>query len=159
MKICDFLAPGDVIEDLDAGATVPEILGKLARPVAATTGIPIETLVAPLVARERLGATAVGDGVAFPHGKIPGLNELRAAFGRSRKGGAFGASEGLTHFFFALFVPESRPGIQLHALAKIAGLMKSSTMRTALLNAEGAPELYQLLVSDDASAGGGHEAD
>jgi PTS system nitrogen regulatory IIA component len=149
MKISDFLSQANVIETL-AGTTMPDILDELARPVAASTGIPTDKLVAPLLARERLGATAIGDGVALPHGKIAGLFELRAAFGRSRAGVAFGAGDGPTHFFFALFVPETRPGSQLHALARIAGVMKSQALRELLLEAASAEDIYQLLLDEDA---------
>jgi PTS system nitrogen regulatory IIA component len=148
MRIREFLAPGDIVENL-AGTTVPAILEELGQPVAATMGIGADILVAPLVAREKLGATDIGDGVALPHGKIPGLKNLRAVFGRSRQGIAFGSSDGPTHFFFALFVPEARPGIQLHALASVAGIMKSPSLREALLHAENSAEIYRILVSED----------
>jgi PTS system nitrogen regulatory IIA component len=149
MKIFEFLSQADVIPAL-AGTTTPELLDELAQPVSLATGIPKDRLVAPLIARERLGATAIGEGVALPHGKIPGLTQLRAAFGRSRSGVAFGSGDGPTHFFFALFVPETRPGLQLHALAKIAGVMKSATLRELLLQAERASDIYQLLLDEDA---------
>ncbi len=147
MKIQEFLAPGDIVEDL-TGSTVPEILEELSRPVAAATGMDANALAAPLLAREKLGTTGIGDGVALPHAKIAGLKELRAVFGRSRRGIAFGASDGPTHLFFALFVPETRPGIQLHALASVAGVMKSPSLREALLHAKNGAELYRILVSE-----------
>src|SRR4030042_1753122 len=53
--------------------------------------------------REKLGSTGIGDGVAIPHGKIPGLEELVVAFGRSKEGIPFDAVDGKpVNLFFLL---------------------------------------------------------
>jgi PTS system nitrogen regulatory IIA component len=58
--------------------------------------------------RESLGSTGIGEGVAIPHGKMPGIDRLIAAFGRSRGGVQFASLDGKpARLFFLVVAPES----------------------------------------------------
>lgn len=74
-----------------------------------------------LAARERLGSTAIGNGLAIPHSKLASSRRLLACFGRSVAGIEFAAPDGEPiRFFFVLIAPESAPGLHLTALARNA---------------------------------------
>ena len=150
MKIVEFLEAGAVVDDL-SGASAAAVLGELARPLGATHRVDPQKLLETLLEREKLGSTGIGDGVAIPHGKIPGLPALMASFGRSKKGVDFRAIDGKpTYLFFALFAPENSAGAHLKALARISRLFKNATFREGILKAKDAADMYRLIEAEDA---------
>ena len=103
-----------------------------------------------LVEREQLRTTGVGSGVAIPHGKVPGLDQLSLAVGLSRKGIDFEAADDKpVHIFMALVAPVSSTGDHLKALARIARLCSNSAFRERLLACETDEEAYETLVTCD----------
>lgn len=150
MKIVEFLQPGAVLHDL-TGATAQAVLSELARPLAATHHVDPQRLLDTLLEREKLGSTGIGDGVAIPHGKVPGLPALMASFGRSRAGVDFKAIDGKpTYLFFTLFAPENSAGAHLKALARISRIFKNAAFRDAILKASDAAAVYKLIEIEDA---------
>jgi nitrogen PTS system EIIA component len=151
MKIEDILSEDLVLADLAARAK-PDVLVELA--AALTTRYPEldkARLVGALEDRERLNSTALGDGVAIPHGKLPGLRRVLAAFGRSRTGVDFQSLDGKpTHLFFLLVAPEDSAGAHLKALARISRLLKDPAFRTRLLEAPDAPAIWTIIRDEDA---------
>jgi len=150
MKITDILAEEALVADL-GGKTKDEVIVELARVVATHhPEINHARLVGALEERERLNSTALGEGVAIPHGKMPGLKRVVAAFGRSRAGVDFSSLDGKpTHLFFLLVAPEDSAGAHLKALARISRLLKDDGFRQRLLAAPGAAELYQTIREED----------
>jgi len=149
MLIKDFLQLEAVVPEL-GGSTPEQVLTEVCRPLAVRTGFTVERLLEPLLARERLGSTGIGDGVALPHAKVEGVPVLAAAFGRSRQGIDFGSIDSRpATFFFALVAPANGHGAHLNALARISRVFKSAAFREALLAAEGAAELYRLITDED----------
>jgi len=109
-----------------------------------------KALVKVLLERERLGSTGIGDGVAIPHGKFPGITHPIISFGRSRKGLDFESMDGEPVFlFFLLVAPENSASIHLKALAKIAKILKNSAFRKVLMEAPGKKELYRTIIQND----------
>ena len=150
MKIVEFLQPSAVVDDL-VGTTPAAVLGELARPLAVSQKLEPQRLSDILAEREKLGSTGIGDGVAIPHGKVPGLPLLVATFGRSRAGVEFKAIDGKpTYLFFALFAPENSAGAHLKALARISRIFKSPAFRESIMKAPGAAEIYRLIETEDA---------
>ncbi len=150
MRLADILRPECVVADLDA-ATIPSLLAALARPVAQCTGLDPQVLASALQAREKLGSTGVGEGVAVPHCKVPGLGGLAASLGRVRAGVDFRAIDGKPTFLFvALFAPERAGAEHLQALARVSRLLKRAELRKALLDAPDAAGMYRVLVDEDA---------
>jgi len=89
-----------------------------------------------LTEREQLGSTGVGNGVAIPHGKIPGLEKLLLCFGRSTPGIAFDASDNQpVHLFVMILSPPGMAEEYLHILARVSRLLKEHTTRHDLLQA------------------------
>ncbi len=100
--------------------------------------------------RERLGSTAIGDGIAIPHGKLKGITQILGVFGRSREGIDFDSLDGSpTHLFFLLVAPEDSASLHLKALARVSRLFKDGGFRQRLLDAADSDELYRLLKEED----------
>ncbi|MCX5830420.1 MAG: PTS sugar transporter subunit IIA [Deltaproteobacteria bacterium] len=150
MKITTFLKREFIIEELQA-ATKEAVLAELAAvlmPAGSTDDR--GNMVKVLMDRERLGSTGIGDGIAIPHGKIGGLDDLRIAIGRSHQGVDFNALDGKpAHLFFLLMVPENSAGQHLKVLARISRLLKDNVLRKNLMEAKSAAELFNLLVEQD----------
>src|SRR5688572_32645562 len=114
MKILDILPRENVIGEV-RGSTKLEVLSELADAVSASrSAIARYRLVEVLLEREKLGSTAIGEGIAIPHGKLPGLGSVLAAFGRSRTGVDLASLDGgPTHHFLLLVAPEDSSGAHL----------------------------------------------
>ena len=85
MKVLDILDPAAIVPEMRA-TSKPEALGELAAVLATLhPSIDRERLVEVLLEREELGSTAIGEGIAIPHGKLPGVSNVVAAFGRGHR--------------------------------------------------------------------------
>jgi nitrogen PTS system EIIA component len=150
MKIVEFLQPGAVVDDL-SGTTSAAVLAELSRPLASSQKADPQRLLETLLDRETLGSTGIGDGVAIPHGKVPGLPALMASFGRSKRGVDFKAIDAKpTFLFFTLFAPENSAGAHLKALARISRIFKNPAFRESIMKAKDAAEIYRLIETEDA---------
>ncbi len=150
MKITEIFAP-DLILDQLSGEAKPQILQELAAKLAANhREIDVAELNAVLSERERLGSTAIGDGIAIPHGKIRGIKQIWGVFGRSLQGVEFDSLDGKpTFLFFLLVAPEDSASLHLKALARVSRLFKDSSFREHLMSARDAAEIYRLIVEED----------
>lgn len=100
--------------------------------------------------RESLGSTGIGEGVAIPHGKIPDLNDIIVAFGRSEEGVDYHSIDGKpVHLFFLLLAPENSAGQHLKILAKISKMLKETSFRAKLLKAESQGDLYNIIMEQE----------
>jgi PTS system nitrogen regulatory IIA component len=150
MRITDILTEDMVIGALD-GRSKAEVIEELAGVVSEhQPEIERARLIQALEDRERLNSTALGEGVAIPHGKLPGLKRVVAAFGRSPQGVDFSSLDGRpTHLFFLLVAPEDSAGAHLKALARISRLLKDEGFRTRLMRAGDAHDLYRIIREED----------
>ncbi len=150
MKITEILGPEMVLPDLK-GTTKPQILHELAGCFAAHyPEMNAAELAAVLAERERLGSTAIGDGIAIPHGKVRGVTRILGVFGRHRTGVDFESLDGgPTRLFFVLVAPEDSTSLHLKALARVSRLFKDNAFREKLIAASGAGEIYRLIVEED----------
>jgi PTS system nitrogen regulatory IIA component len=151
MKIMDFVREDLILPDLKAHQKLP-VLTELASHLATQVpGIDRGALVRVLVERERLASTAIGDGVAIPHGKFDAIGQLTACVGRAREGVDFESMDGRpTYIFFVLVAPQNSTGAHLKALARISRLFKDPSFRTRLMAAQDAAELYRVIAEEDA---------
>jgi nitrogen PTS system EIIA component len=150
MKILDILPPENVISELQ-GTTKLAVLEELAGALAANhPEISKDRLVDVLLEREKLGSTAIGEGIAIPHGKLPKLAGVLAVFGRSPEGVDFQSLDGgLTQLFFLLVAPEDASGAHLKALARVSRLLRDKDFRQRLIAADGSENLYQTIRQED----------
>jgi len=104
-----------------------------------------------LIARERLGSTALGHHVAVPHGRIKDLKEPCAAFIRLADPVRFDATDGrMASLLLILLVPETATQLHLDLLAEIARLMSDASLRQALATENDPAVIHQLLTSTPA---------
>ena len=151
MKILDILLRDAVIVDLQATAK-REVLEEICAAVAAAEPAADRgKLVEVLAERERLQSTGIGEGVAIPHGKIPGLPRLVAAFAKSKAGVDFDSVDGQkTHLFFLLVMPEHAGGQHLKALARISRSLRDAAFRHAVEAASTREEVLRAIEIEDA---------
>jgi PTS system nitrogen regulatory IIA component len=151
MKIVDLIRRDMVFSDLAADNKLG-VLRELALHLAERQGkIRVEDLTRVLVDREELASTAIGEGVAVPHGKMRTVDGIIACLGRSRAGVDFGSMDGqATHLFFVMVAPESSTGAHLKALARISRVFKDSQFRRRLLEAADAEAMYEIIALEDA---------
>jgi len=150
MKITDILTEELVIPDLQ-GQTKEAVVRELATHMAAQhPEIDAARLEEVLWERERLGSTAIGDGIAIPHGKLPGLKTVLGAFGRHPQGVDFQSLDGNpSKLFFLLVAPEDSVGQHLKALARVSRLLKDPEFRQHLLSAADRDDLYRSIREED----------
>ena len=100
-----------------------------------------------LMERERLASTGVGSGVAIPHGRFDGVDELRAAVAVCTDGVDFDAVDGLpVTILVAIIGPRSMPQKHLAALAGVSRVLRNEAVREGLIAASDSAEAYRLLV-------------
>jgi PTS system nitrogen regulatory IIA component len=150
MKLIEILSESLVVPSLQ-GRNKDEVLRELAEEMARVhPEIAPRQLHEVLWERERLGSTAIGDGIAIPHGKLPGLRSVMAAFGRHLAGVDFQSLDGNpTKLFFLLVAPEDSVGQHLKALARVSRLLKDPGFRNRLLQASDQAELYRYIREED----------
>jgi PTS system nitrogen regulatory IIA component len=106
--------------------------------VAGTAITRPETIMQMLHNREELGSTAVGPGVAFPHGRTLAVRKLTILIARSSKGVDFDSEDGEpTHLFFVLVAPPQDSGHKyIKSLAALTDRLQDAELRDKLMAAE-----------------------
>jgi PTS system nitrogen regulatory IIA component len=121
----------------DKAGLLDRLAGLLADP-----GADREAIHDSLRAREQLGSTGLGRGVAIPHGRIAALDQARAAFVRLDTPLAFDAADGgPVDLVAALVVPLHYTDQHLHLLAELAGMFSDAELTRALRSAPDADAL------------------
>lgn len=150
MKITDFLDIKTTIPALthrEKNAVLEELADLLA---AHHSELDKKKVLDVFLERERISTTAIGEGVAIPHGKLGGVERVLGAFARSPEGVDFASLDGgATHLFFALIAPENAAADHLKALARISRLLKDEAFRRRLMAGQSAEELFAIIVEED----------
>ena len=146
MNITDILKKEFVIENLES-RTKREVLTELSEIfLRGNIKVDYDTMVEVLLEREKLGSTGIGGGIAIPHGKLAGLENLVVSFGRSNDGIDFDSMDGKpVHIFFLLMAPENSAGQHLKVLAKISRMLKDNSFKTDLMKAASVDDLYRTI--------------
>jgi mannitol/fructose-specific phosphotransferase system IIA component (Ntr-type) len=100
-----------------------------------------------LLNRESLGSTAIGKGVAFPHGRTLAVRDLSIVFGRSTAGIDFDAVDRKpTHIFFLIIAPpQDRDNVYLQVLGRVVDLIKEDSLRERIAAVKNFAELKALI--------------
>ena len=151
MKIVDLIARDMIVPALKA-RDKRGILEELASHISGQhPRIERTHLTKVLVDREMLASTAIGEGVAIPHGKLGAVSEIVACLGRAPGGVDFDSMDKQpTFLFFVLVAPESSTGAHLKALARISRVFKDPAFRRRLLDAPDATAMFQVIAEEDA---------
>jgi len=152
MTLSDLVAPNAIIPALKVNGK-KQALQELALRAAELTGENDRTILDVLIQREKLGSTAVGNGVAIPHGKLPQLKRLFGLFARLERPIDFGALDGQpVDLCFLLLAPEWAGADHLKALARIARLLRDPEIARTLRESRDADALYAVLALPPASS-------
>lgn len=99
-----------------------------------------------LFAREKLGSTGLGHGVAIPHGRIKGLRDTIAVFIRTKDGVPFESPDGVNiRLVFAMLVPEHANEQHLNLLSELAEAFSDANFRDALLAVQDVSAAHEML--------------
>ena len=142
MPLTDLIAPNAILPALKVN-NKKQVLQELAARAAVLTGQNERAIFDLLMQREKLGTTAIGNGIAIPHGKMPTLSRLFGLFARLERPVAFDALDNQPVNLVMLFlVPQGQFQKHLHTLANIAKLLHKADFRQAL---EQAPDAEAML--------------
>lgn len=155
MKITDFLCEQAVTADLQATnkkELIEEMVGLLIKAEALDKKHKAK-IIEVLLAREALGSTAIGQGIAIPHGKSECVSQMTAALGISKKGIPFDSLDGEpVYVFFLLIAPIDSAGPHLKALARISRLLKDKYFRENLKSSKDDDAILKLLSFEDSQS-------
>jgi PTS system nitrogen regulatory IIA component len=150
VKITDFLSIQTVIPAL-AGREKKAVLEEMANWLASQhRQLNERRVLEVLLEREKISTTAIGEGVAIPHGKLPGVERVLGVFARSPEGVDFASLDGEpTHLFFTLIAPEDAAADHLKALARISRLLKDTAFRRRLMQGRTSQEIFDAIAEED----------
>lgn len=150
MALNSFLSADAVLTGIKANGK-KQLLQELAEAAARLCGLPERQVFETLLQRERLGSTGIGQGIAIPHGRIPGLNKLVGVFARLARPVDFDSLDGEpVDLVFILLAPEEAGADHLQALARIARLFRNADLVRMLRQTEEKGALYALLTANAA---------
>lgn len=145
MELGDLIAAEAIIPRL-AAKTKKQLLQDLAERAAALTGLKGRDILEAVLERERVGSTAMGRGIAIPHGRIAGLQRIVTVFARLDQPVDFEASdEESVDLVFLLLAPEHAGADHLKALARISRLLREPQTIERLRASHDAATIYAVL--------------
>lgn len=146
MEIQDIITPERVVSDLDVNSkkraleTISDILTK------GDNLLVSHDICESLIAREKLGSTSIGSGVAIPHGRLKNADKAIAAFAKLDHGIDYDAVDNQSvDLIFALLVPENSTQEHLNILAEIAEMFSIEQFREKVRQCKDAESLCLLL--------------
>ena len=143
--IAKILSPQNVLIDLDV-ASKKRVFEQAGLLFENHQSIARSQVFDSLFAREKLGSTALGQGIAIPHGRIKGLKEAVGTMIRTREAIPFDAPDGQpVKLIFVLLVPERATDVHLQILSELAQLFSDKSFRDQLLNATTADPVHRLI--------------
>jgi mannitol/fructose-specific phosphotransferase system IIA component (Ntr-type) len=148
MRLADVIPQERITPELRA-TTRREALAELVQTLVITECLDpadADSMVEALLAREEIGSTGIGHGLAIPHAKHAGVRRLLAAYGHSTTGIDYGALDGEpVHCVFLLAWPDGVIGPHLEAIAEISKLLKTEGVLDRLRQASRKSEIARLL--------------
>lgn len=145
MELSDLLELEALLPDVRA-ISKKQVLQEMAARAARVTGLPEREIFEIVSQRERLGSTAVGHGIAVPHGAVPGLTRPTGVFARLARPIAYEAVDDQpVDLIFMLLTPPDAGADHLKALALIARAMRDGELMDKLRASPDAAALWSLL--------------
>jgi PTS system nitrogen regulatory IIA component len=152
MPTTDLVAPNAIIPALKVNGK-KQALQEISAKAAELTGLSERAILEILMQREKLGSTAIGNGVAIPHGKLAKLNRVFGLFARLERPVDFEALDGqAVDLIFLILAPEGAGADHLKALARVARLLRDPDVARKLRDSRDAEALYAVLALPPASA-------
>jgi len=152
MTLTDLVALNAILPALKVN-NKKQAIQELAARAAELTGQNERAILEILLQREKLGSTAVGNGVAIPHGKLAKLGGLFGLFARLNRPIDFEALDGQpVDLVFLLLAPEAAGADHLKALARVARLLRDPEIARKLRESRDADALFAVLAMPPASS-------
>lgn len=150
MRLSDLLNESRVSTSLKA-TSKDEALAVLASLLATCRDTPDpNSIVRVLRDRESLASTGVGDEVAIPHGRLPGITRVVAALALAPDGVDFDSIDGKpVKIFVAILAPERCPGDQLRALARVSKLLRDRRVRGRLVECASVADVMAVVADEE----------
>lgn len=143
--IAPLIRPENVVVDLDAASKkrLFELAGQMFQ---SSYGISASEVFDSLFSREKLGSTALGYGIAIPHGRIKGLKDTACACIRLKTPIDFDAPDSLpVDLVFILLAPATATDLHLQILGELAQMLSAPAFRERLRQAPDAARLRALI--------------
>ncbi|MBK0400553.1 PTS IIA-like nitrogen regulatory protein PtsN [Limibaculum sp. M0105] len=151
MELTELVTREAVFASLKASSK-KQVLQEIANRARDAYGLTARRVFEGLIAREKLGSTAMGYGVAIPHARIEGLDRIVGVFARLERPVDFEAADGeAVDLVFALLAPEEAGADHLRALARVSRFLRDAEARAKLRQTDRADALYALLTEPSTS--------
>lgn len=145
----DLLTPDAVRSGVVPGSK-KKLFALIGEMAGTTYGLEPAMVADRLSAREKLGSTGFGGGIAIPHGKVAGLDRVVGIFIRLDKPLDFAAVDDLrVDLVFALLSPPTAGPEHLKALARISRRLRDRAFTDKLRGAASADAIYALLAGSE----------
>ena len=147
IRLEQILSPGRSLVNVPGGSK-KRVLEQIANLVVKDLpGLDAQDIFESLVARERLGSTGFGNGIAIPHCRLTGCKAPISAILHLDAPVDFDALDGApVDLMFVLLVPEAATEEHLELLRQIASMLDRSEVRDRLRRASDGDALYQIVV-------------
>jgi fructose-specific phosphotransferase system IIA component len=150
MKISELLKPAFVIADLE-GSSKEEAINEL---INLFTGDPrvvdLEKVRTAVLEREKIMSTGVGKGFAIPHGKTGAVNEILAAFGKTKRPIEYQALDNQpVHLVFLLVGKDNLVSTHIKLLSRISRMMNKDDFRKQLIDASTVEDILELFRKEE----------
>jgi PTS system nitrogen regulatory IIA component len=151
MDLSDLVQVPAILPALKANSK-KQLLQLLAERAANVTGLPEREIFDTILQRERLGSTGVGNGIAIPHGKLAGIEQITGVFARLEQPVDFEALDDQpVDLVFLLLAPEGAGADHLKALSRIARVLRDTDTVAKVRGTRDASAIHSLLASAPAS--------
>ena len=143
--IGDILPLTHILLDSDAGSK-KRLFEQAGLLLETEAGVPRSEVFDCLFAREKLGSTGLGQGVAVPHGRLASLKKAAGVFIRTKEPVPFDAPDGKpVSLAVVLLVPEDAAATHLEVLSRPAARLYDKSLRERLMQAQDAAEVQRIL--------------
>lgn len=148
MRISDFVVREAIVASLDSTdkeGVIRELVGSL-NLSGSIKDADVEDIIRAVLKREMLGSTGIGEGIAIPHTKHPGVDKLLGALGVSHSGVNFGSRDGAPVFVFVLIIsPVDQPVVHLRALETVSRVLRDEKLVQLLRASKTTDQLFEQL--------------
>jgi len=150
MKISELLKPNFVIADL-TGNTKEEAINELINLFQNDPRvIDLERVRTSVLEREKIMSTGVGKGFAIPHGKTGAVNEILAAFGKTRRPIEYQSLDNQpVHLVFLLVGKDNLVSTHIKLLSRISRMMNKDEFRKSLVEANSKEEVLDIFKKEE----------
>jgi mannitol/fructose-specific phosphotransferase system IIA component (Ntr-type) len=150
VKIQDLLQKNTILTDITAEKK-DEVLAQMATFLASRYGLPdAPDMARRIIERETEMSTGIGFGIAIPHARILGIDQLYLIAGRSKKGIEFNAIDELpVHLLFMMVSPQNTTTEHTQILSSLSRIMSYEEVRTKLLSVETAEQFLDVIIKSE----------